>query len=143
MELVDSKPLPDGVSVEEDEGEDMPAEEQNDEPPPVPVHVDDPNGFNDKHSVIHGHDPHAKPRKGALKLSSAFSFSSKSRDGRGASSPTNVFDSEKASKAGPRPKKPAMLRFSSKKFVREITGRTRSQKERTRAEQEGSGCSVM
>ena len=108
-------------------------------PERVGVHVDDPNGFVDKSSVAFGHNPDAKPKKSAFSMASAFSFKrSKSTNVRGSSVLAETTGGEARAAKG------KGIKFASKKHVREITGRSRSQKARTRElEEEGSSCSVM
>ena len=156
MELVDlpgaaPAPAPETVplydwSLEEEAVAEDKSLEENNEAQQVAVHVDDPNGFLNRSDVAFGHNPTAKPTRSALRPTSAFSFSKKSPSKKA----TGSVLADSSSVDVPRPKKsPALgkgIQFASKKFVREITARSRSQKARTRRqqeEQEGASCSVM
>ena len=107
------------------------------------MHVDDPNGFvsaASKEAVKHGHNPTAKPRKPAMRLVSAFSFKAKKDAHVDMAAAGSVLD-----QSMPKPRGRGLLRFSSKPaLIREITGRSRSTRERAAREKEGeSSCSVM
>ena len=143
MELVDSPPAPANKydwrledSDHEDEEPGSPGSPQK-----VDAHVEDPNGFVDKSSVALGHDPNAKPKKSAFSMTSAFSFKARKSTTIGSQGGSVVAETTGGERKTAKDKG---IKFSSKKYIREITGRSRSQKARTRElEEEGSACIVM